>query len=146
MPNFQTGDLCGLADLMFHSYYPFLDEGGGDVAIADMIAALRWFARDYLVATFVQRHGPLATAADVVHYANYLDYLRVHVKQTLDDGKDIDVVEESIDLSGWNLGFLPSSHDNQLTLATAASNIRVIYRLLSAANTRPRPRVEARWR
>ena len=128
---------------MFHNHYPFFDESKGGAAIEGMIAALRRFARDYPTATFVPGHGPLATAADVIRYAGYLDYVRTHVKQSLDKGMDIDVAEDRIDLSGWNLGILPSFHDNNLKWATAGSNIRAIYRLLLAENGQSRPKGQA---
>ena len=131
---FPDLDIVVLGDLMFNGYYPFFDEGEGGVALEGMVDALRRIAQDYPNASFVPGHGPLATAADVVHYADYIDHLRVHVQQALSDGRDVDEAEASLDLSGWNFGILPSFHNSQLKWATAASNVRAIYRLLSAAN------------
>ncbi|WP_033344069.1 MBL fold metallo-hydrolase [Catenuloplanes japonicus] len=68
-------EIVATGDLLFHAHYPFLDTGPGGAAPAAWIEALRRLARDHPDAIFVPGHGPLAVAADLHRYADYLERL-----------------------------------------------------------------------
>ncbi len=122
-------EIIALGDLLFHTYYPFMDLGEGGIDITLLIKSIRELASKYPNATFIPGHGPLAKATDLIQYADYLEFLYRSVEQARKDGLSEDQAVKMIDLSKWDLSILPSYHKGTLCWATAGNNIRWIYRL-----------------
>lgn len=124
-------------DLFMNNYYPFIDltEGGTDVD--GIINAARTMASRYPNAMFVPGHGPVATAADLGRFADYLQDLQRKVSEARAAGLTEDQAAARIDLSRWRLSELPSFNKNALCWATAESNIRWAFQL-QAGIRRPR--------
>ena len=119
-------------DLMFFGYYPFLDiSPASGASLPGTIAALRKLADDFPNATIVPGHGPLARAADIRSYADYLEDLDTQVRRAYRAGQSEDEAARSVDLSRWNREILPSFPDERLIpeWATADRNIRSAYQL-----------------
>lgn len=130
-------DIVVAGDLFMNNYYPFIDltEGGAD--IDGIINAARTMAGRYPNAMFVPGHGPVATAAELKRFADYLQDLQQKVAAARAAGLNEDQAAASIDLSGWGLSELPSYNKNALCWATAESNIRWAFQL-QAGIRRPR--------
>lgn len=122
-------EIVATGDLVFHTYYPFMDLKHGGIDIPGLINAVRTIAGKYPNATFLPGHGPVATAADLNRYADYLQALSDSVAQARATGLTEDQAASTIDLSKWGLSKLPSSHGWKLCWATAETNIRWVYRL-----------------
>jgi hypothetical protein len=90
---------------------------------------VRALAARYPNATFVPGHGPLATAADLSRYADYLQFVYDSVTQARQKGLSEDQAVKTIDVSRWNLSQLPSFHSGHLCWATAEMNIRWVYQI-----------------
>ena len=119
-------------DLVFFGYYPFIDTtAASGASLPGTIAALRKLAADFPDATFVPGHGPLAKAADLRSYADYLEDLDTQVRRAVREGKSEDEAARSVDLRRWDRKILPSFPDDRLIpeWATADSNIRSAYQL-----------------
>jgi glyoxylase-like metal-dependent hydrolase (beta-lactamase superfamily II) len=121
-------DIIATGDLVFHGFYPFMDLGEGGIDLPGLIAVVRQLAQSYPDAVFVPGHGSIATADDLLRYADYLQELSEGVAEARTKGLTEDQAVRSIDLSEWGLARLPSLHDG-LCWATAANNIRWVYRL-----------------
>lgn len=122
-------EIVATGDLVFHTYYPFMDLGEGGIDVPGLINAVRTMASRYPNADFLPGHGPLAKASDLIHYADYLQFLSDSVAQARQKGLSEEQIVASIDLSKWNLSKLPSFHAGRLCWATAEMNIRWVYQL-----------------
>ena len=131
-------DIVATGDLVFHTYYPMMDLLDGGIDLPGLISAVRTLATKYPNATFVPGHGPLATANDLNHYADYLQSLWDSVAQARQSGWTEDQAVSRIDLSRWNLTKLPSFHGGHLCWATAETNIRWVYQIQSGDTNNPR--------
>jgi glyoxylase-like metal-dependent hydrolase (beta-lactamase superfamily II) len=130
-------EIVATGDLVFHTFYPFMDLSPGGMDIGGLISAVRGLAARYPGATFVPGHGPVATAADLNRYADYLQSLNDEVARARAEGLTEDQAAERIDLSRWNLSKLPSFHGGHLCWATAETNVRWVYQL-QAGTRQPR--------
>jgi glyoxylase-like metal-dependent hydrolase (beta-lactamase superfamily II) len=124
-------NIVATGDLVFNRYYPFMDQPEGGTSIAGIIKAARKLASDYPTARFLPGHGPMATAADLNRYADYLELLSSSVRRAQHEQRSEQRAASEIDLSRWNLSILPSFHHNRIIWATASNNIRWAYRLES---------------
>jgi glyoxylase-like metal-dependent hydrolase (beta-lactamase superfamily II) len=122
---FMTGDL------VFHTYYPLFDPGEGGADIAPMARIVRELADKHPDARFLPGHGPLATAADLLRYADYLEHLDSEVKKARAKGLSEDQAAKEIDLSDWRLKRLPSfpPHSPYLEVSSAGHDIRWAYQV-----------------
>jgi glyoxylase-like metal-dependent hydrolase (beta-lactamase superfamily II) len=120
-------------DLVVNTYYPFFDltEDGAD--LPGLIGAVRTMARRHPEASFVPGHGPVATAAELERFADYLQELQDEVARARAAGMTEDQAVAAIDLSKWNLSALPSFNNNILCWATAESNVRWVFQLQAGA-------------
>jgi len=128
-------NLIATGDLVFHGYYPFMDQPEGGTSIPGMVAVVRALARDYPNARFMPGHGMMATAADLQIYANYLEELNRAVLAAHAEGVSAYDAASRIDLSPWQLSILPSFHHKKMIWATAANYVRWAY-FLSSSSTR----------
>ena len=124
-------EIVATGDLVFNTYYPFMDLSQGGEDMPGLISAVRSLAAKYPNAVFVPGHGPLANAADLARYADYLQFLYDSVAQARQKGLSEDQAVSSIDLSKWNLSQLPSFHSGRLCWATAEMNVRWVYQIES---------------
>ena len=131
-------DIVATGDLVFHTYYPMMDLLEGGIDLPGLIQAVRMLAAKYPNATFVPGHGPIATANDLNHYADYLQFLWDSVAQARRSGWTEEQAVERIDLSQWNLSRLPTFHGGHLCWATAEINIRWVYQIQSGDTNNPR--------
>ena len=122
-------EIIATGDLLFNTYYPFMDLGEGGEDIVGLIQAIRQLANKYPNAMFVPGHGPVANAGDLARYADYLQFLYDSVAQARQKGFSEDQAVSSIDLSKWNLSRLASYHNRKLCWATAEMNIRWVYQI-----------------
>jgi glyoxylase-like metal-dependent hydrolase (beta-lactamase superfamily II) len=122
-------EIVATGDLVFHTYYPFMDLKPGGIDIPGLINAIRTIAGKYPNAAFLPGHGPVATAADLNRYADYLQALSDSVARARASGLTEDQAVSTIDLSKWGLSKLPSSHEGKLCWATAEMNIRWVYQI-----------------
>ena len=122
-------EVVATGDLVFHTYYPFMDLGEGGINLPGLINAVRTIAARYPNADFVPGHGPVAKASDLLQYANYLQFLNDAVATARQKGQTEDEAASSIDLSAWKLSRLPSYHSGKLCWATAEMNIRWVYQI-----------------
>jgi glyoxylase-like metal-dependent hydrolase (beta-lactamase superfamily II) len=122
-------EIVATGDLVFNTYYPFMDLSEAGEDILGLIGAVRSLAARYPNAVFVPGHGPIANAADLVRYADYLQFLYDSVAQARQKGLSEDQAAASIDLSKWKLSRLPSYHSGRLCWATAEMNIRWVYQI-----------------
>jgi len=123
-------DIVATGDLLFHTYYPFFDTGPGGTSVPPLIAAVRRLADDYPGATFVPGHGPLATAADLRKYADYLERLYTEGERAYEGRISMSHALRSIKLEAQGLSILPSFHENRLTWATPKTNLRCACELI----------------
>jgi glyoxylase-like metal-dependent hydrolase (beta-lactamase superfamily II) len=122
-------NVVATGDLVFNTYYPFMDQPEGGTSIPGMVGIVRRLADDHPNATFVPGHGPLATAADLRRYADYLEALYAAVGRARSQGLDAEAAASRVDLSAWSLAVLPSFHHRQFIWATRKNNIRWAYAL-----------------
>ncbi len=123
-------NIVATGDLLFNTYYPFFDVGEGGVSIPGMVQSLHYLVNKYPNAVFMPGHGPIAHASDLLHHADYLDFLEQSVKRAYQSGLSVDEAIKQIDLSLWHKANLPSFHEGKLAWATSANNIRWVYQLL----------------
>jgi glyoxylase-like metal-dependent hydrolase (beta-lactamase superfamily II) len=122
-------EIVATGDLVFNTYYPFMDLKQGGMDIPGLINAIRTIAGKYPNAVFLPGHGPVASAADLNRYADYLQALSDSVAQARGAGLTEDQAVSTIDLRKWGLSKLPSSHEGKLCWATAEMNIRWVYQI-----------------
>jgi glyoxylase-like metal-dependent hydrolase (beta-lactamase superfamily II) len=137
-------EIIATGDLVFNGFYPFMDPTSGGVDIPGVIKTVRGLAKDYPNARFLPGHGPVSTAADLNHFADYLQDLWDKVAQARKDGLSESQAASSIDLGKWGFRPLLSPH-NGLCWATAKNNIRWVYRI-QAGTTDPRNVPCSVWR
>ena len=71
--------ICSITPILTIGYITFLrgnlglDLGEGGVSIPDFVPAIRKIADEHPNATYVPGHGPLAKAADLRRFADYLE-------------------------------------------------------------------------
>jgi glyoxylase-like metal-dependent hydrolase (beta-lactamase superfamily II) len=123
-------NIVATGDLLFHTYYPFMDLGKGGISIPGTVQALRQLAEQYPTAVFMPGHGPIAQAQDLRYHADYLEFLYNAVEKAYKRGLSADDTVKQVDLSDWQKKILPSFHGGQLEWATAHHNIRWVYQLL----------------
>jgi hypothetical protein len=114
-------------------YWRVMSITGTSSVLPGMVAALRQLAQSFPNATFVPGHGPLAHAADLRDYADYLEDLERQVSQAHAAGRSEDEAVRSVDLRRWHRRILPSFPDDRLIpeWATAARNVRSAYALIA---------------
>jgi glyoxylase-like metal-dependent hydrolase (beta-lactamase superfamily II) len=122
-------EIVATGDLFMHNYYPFMDLGEGGTDLPGLIAAVRTMANRYPNADFLPGHGPIAKAGDLIHYADYLQFLYDSVAQARQKGFTEDQTVSSIDVSKWTLSKLPSFYGGKLCWASAETNIRWVYQM-----------------
>ena len=126
-------NIVATGDLVFHRYYPFLDQPEGGTSIPGMIEAVRSLAQQHPNAVFLPGHGPLATAADLLHYADYLQAMQTAAVAAHTQGWTEEEAAKHTDLGTWGLSILPSFHHHKLIWSTAANNARWAYVLAGEA-------------
>jgi glyoxylase-like metal-dependent hydrolase (beta-lactamase superfamily II) len=124
-----TGDLC------FNGFYPFFNGSPAGCSIPGMIHALRELAARYPDATFLPGHGPLAAAADLIGYADYLERLRSEVEAALAANLPENDAVRQTNVAQPGYTWLPSLLGTHLLIATARNNVRWAYRILAATSS-----------
>jgi glyoxylase-like metal-dependent hydrolase (beta-lactamase superfamily II) len=126
-------------DVLFHTYYPFLDtDEERGASLPGMVSVLRAWAAERPDATFLPGHGPLARAADLRRYADYLETLWQGARAGRREGRTPPDAALAAQLRGFDLGILPSFHNTLLPIwATAARNVGDAYALAAAAGGQP---------
>lgn len=122
-------NIVATGDLVFHRYYPFLDQPEGGTSIPGMIETVRALAHEHPDATFLPGHGPLAHAGDLLHYADYLQVMQQEAIAARKAGWTAEEAASHTRLSEWGLLVLPSFHHRKLIWSTAANNARWAYAL-----------------
>jgi glyoxylase-like metal-dependent hydrolase (beta-lactamase superfamily II) len=122
--------IVATGDLVFNRYYPFMDQPEGGTTMAGMSALVRGLATEFPSARFLPGHGPMATAADLHRYADFLDTLRAASIRAHRAGWNENRAVAKTDLSRWKLSVLPSFHHRRLIWATASNDVRWAYRLV----------------
>jgi cyclase len=123
-------NIIATGDIFLHTYYTFFDRGKSGTLLPRLIKTVRILADKYPKALFVPGHGPLAHAAALHRYADYLEFLYHAVEYAYKHGLSEDKAVRNIDLSQWKLRILPSFHHYQLSWATARNNIRWVYQII----------------
>lgn len=126
-------NIVATGDLVFHQYYPFMDQPEGGTTIPGIISSVRNLATNFPTARFLPGHGPMATAEDLNRYADYLESLSAYVRQAREKHWDERRTVAGMDLSRWHRSILPSFHHSRLIWSTAANNVRWAYRLEAPA-------------
>lgn len=122
-------NIIATGDLVFHRYYPFLDQPEGGTSIPGMIDVVRMLAREHPDAVFLPGHGPLARASDLLRYADYLQAMQQEAVAARTAGWTADEAARHNDLARWGLSVLPSFHHRKLIWSTAANDARWAYAL-----------------
>ena len=131
-------NIIATGDLVSHAYYPFLDTVEGGASLSGMIATVRSLAREHPDARFLPGHGPLATASDLLHFADYLEAVQAeaiaaHANQWTEDES-----AKRTALDHWGLSVLPSPHDGKVTWLSARNDARWAFVLTGkAVHARP---------
>lgn len=76
-----------------------------DATVSDWIPSLDKLLHEYPTAKFVPGHGEVASAEDVREFRNYLDDLRVRVKQAISEGLTLEQAKERLKLPEKYKGF-----------------------------------------
>jgi len=107
-------------DLFFHGLPPYIDvQNGSDTK--NWVLTIRKLAEKYPDYQVIPGHGPVTDMKAFLKFAEYLEYLRIHVQAAIKAGKTQEETIEAIDLEKYNYikdqgGFL-----------TKENNIRWIY-------------------
>jgi glyoxylase-like metal-dependent hydrolase (beta-lactamase superfamily II) len=125
--------IVATGDLVFHGYYPFFDVSSGGSDVPGLIGTIRLLAGRYPKAVFVPGHGPLATAADLYDYADFLESLNNAVSRARAGGTSEPQAVKQIDLDRWHLSVLPIFHYGT-TWSTGSNDVRQVYELQSQAS------------
>jgi glyoxylase-like metal-dependent hydrolase (beta-lactamase superfamily II) len=120
-----TGDVASLG------IYPFLDPAEGGADLLNMVRRLRAWAHDFPRAVFVPGHGPVATAADLLQHAHYLQFLYDSVAAARTGGMSRDEAARHIDLKQFGLMVVPIFHYGH-TFLSEAGNVSAAYQLQMA--------------
>jgi glyoxylase-like metal-dependent hydrolase (beta-lactamase superfamily II) len=129
-------NLVATGDVVFHTYYPFLDtDPRRGASIPGMVRVIRGLVRQYPGAVFMPGHGPLASARQLARYADYLESLWGAAEQARRDGGGPDEMARKVDFAAFHLSILPSFHNTKLPIwATACRNVRDAYLLAGQAD------------
>ena len=76
-----------------------------DATVGDWIPSLDKLLHEYPRARFVPGHGEVASAEDLREFRNYLDELRVRVKQAISEGLTLEQAKERLKLPEKYKGF-----------------------------------------
>jgi cyclase len=128
-------NIVATGDLVFNNYYPFMDQPEGGTSIPGIIRIVRKLAQEHPTAVFLPGHGPVATAADLLRYADYLEALYQAMGQAHQQHWSAEEAADRIDLSRWHLSVLPSYHHQKIIWATRRNNIRWAYALWDESST-----------
>jgi cyclase len=128
-------NIVATGDLLFNTYYPFFDlDTEGGAFIPGQIGALRALAAEFPNARFVPGHGPIATARDVLDYADFLQALQDAVTRAVGQGLSENDAVRTIDLSSRKRSVLPSFPEGVIPeWATQDRTVRFAYRLAKGA-------------
>ncbi len=129
----QDQDWVVTGDILTLAHYPFIDLGEGGANPENQIRLLKTLARRFPAAVFVPGHGPLAKAADVLAFADYLEHLLRAVDLFRQRGIARAAAAEYLDLSIWNLSVSPIFHYG-VGYLNAAHNARAVYELLAESD------------
>jgi glyoxylase-like metal-dependent hydrolase (beta-lactamase superfamily II) len=119
-----SANLVATGDLLFHTYYAMFDTTDAGASIPGIARALRELADQHPDARFLPGHGPLARAADLRRYAQYLSDLDGAVNDVARVGGGWSDALRRLDASRYGLSIIPSFHGNRLHWATAANDVR----------------------
>jgi cyclase len=124
-------NIVATGDVVFHTYYPFLDtDPRRGASIPGMVRVIRDLVRRYPGAVFVPGHGPIARAPDLTRYADYLDSLWGAAEKARRDGGGPVEAARQVDFAAFHLSILPSFHNTRIPIwATARRNVRDACRL-----------------
>ena len=120
-------NIIATGDLVFNTYYPFLDQPEGGTSIPGMEETVRALAQQHPDATFVPGHGPVAHASDLQHYADYLRTMQAEAVAAHAQGLSEDDAAKRTVLGKWGLSVLPSYHHHKLIWSTASNDARWAY-------------------
>jgi glyoxylase-like metal-dependent hydrolase (beta-lactamase superfamily II) len=123
-------DIIATGDFATLDHYPFFDTSEYGASVPGWIRAARELAMQFPDATFIPGHGPLATAQDLLRHVEYVTFLAKSVEGSRHDGLDESGTVRNVDLSSWNLAFVPLFHYG-LWFLTGNTNVRGVYRLQS---------------
>lgn len=124
-------DVIATGDLIFHTFYPFFEEGEEGSSLEGNIATLRELATTYPDARFVPGHGPVCGRDDLLAYANYLEEMLDEITSGLALGLDEDAIVRRVDPGRrWRRLMLPSPHGGAVAWATAESSFRSAIRVV----------------
>ncbi len=121
-------DIIATGDFATLEHYPFLDTSEYGANVSGWIRAARDLATKFPAATFIPGHGPIATAKDLLQHAAYLTFLDKSVAGSRHDGLDESGTARNVDLSSWQLSFVPIFHYG-LWFLSGNTNVRSVYRL-----------------
>ncbi len=126
----QAGDrdIIATGDFATLEHYPFFDTSEYGASVQGWIRAARDLATKFPDATFIPGHGPIATAKDLLHHVAYVTFLDKSVEGSRHDGLDESGTARNVDLSAWNLSFVPIFHYG-LWFLSGNTNVRSVYRL-----------------
>ena len=125
-------------DLFFHTYYPYFDLSKAGVSLSGLIGAIESIASRFPDAKVVPGHGPVTTSAELRAYGQYLSDLRERVRLALARGLSEDVTAAEL-APTLRRSVLPSFHGGHISWATAESNVRCVYQLVSAEQRKSVP-------
>ena len=121
-------DIIATGDFATLDHYPFFDTSEYGANVQGWIRAARDLATRFPDATFIPGHGPIATALDLLHHVDYVTFLDKSVAGSRHDGLDEGGTARNVDLSSWNLSFVPIFHYG-LWFLSDNTNVRSVYRL-----------------
>jgi glyoxylase-like metal-dependent hydrolase (beta-lactamase superfamily II) len=121
-------DIIATGDFATLEHYAFFDTSEYGANVQGWINAARDLATRFPGATFVPGHGPIATAKDLLHHVAYVTFLDKSVEGSRHDGLDESGTARNVDLSAWNLSFVPIFHYG-LWFLSGNTNVRSVYRL-----------------
>jgi glyoxylase-like metal-dependent hydrolase (beta-lactamase superfamily II) len=128
-------DVVATGDLVFHGYYPFIDDTSTGADLTGWASAVRSLAKTHAHAIFVPGHGPLATATDLHHFADYLEELETQVQRAYRSGLSEDEAVVRTKVSARQFGSLPVFAPPGVVWTTRSNNVRWAYRLLATRGT-----------
>lgn len=121
-------DFIATGDFATIDHYPFFDTSEHGADPQGWIAMLRELAAKYPDTTFIPGHGPVASAADLLHHAHYIEFLDKSVAGSRADGLDEGGTARNVDLWAWKLSLAPIFHYG-LWFLSNNTNVRSIFRL-----------------
>jgi cyclase len=98
-----------------------------DATVSDWITTLDQILTQYPTAKFVPGHGNVAEASDIKDFRDYLDDLRVRVKQGIADGLTLDQAKQQLKL--------PEKYKSFASQNFATPNVEDMYKELKGTKT-----------